>query len=133
MNIQEFANLLNGREMDEEITLTEELQAKELGFVIVFGASDDLAELRGAIYDEVSCYNDGTLYFGKDGILENKCDDENCPYYAELKKSCKTIEAVWDEDGYSWIYKTDIPHATFEIMEDEERYCRGIVFEIKSL
>jgi hypothetical protein len=49
------------------------------------------------------------------------------------KGLCKTIEAIWGKDGYSWTYKTDIPHATFDIFEDGEKFCRGIVFDIKSL
>lgn len=32
--------------------------------------------------------------------------------------------------GYSWIYQTDIPHATFEIVEGDDPYCRGIVFAL---
>ena len=43
------------------------------------------------------------------------------------------MKAVWGEEGYSWTYETAIPHATFEILEDEEKYCRGIVFDIKDL
>ena len=44
--------------------------------------------------------------------------------------SGKKITAVWDTDGYSWIYQTDIPHATFEIVEDGAPYCRGIIFAL---
>lgn len=45
----------------------------------------------------------------------------------------KQIEAIWGKDGISWQYKTDIPHATFNVMEDDEVYCIGIVFDIKEL
>jgi hypothetical protein len=40
----------------------------------------------------------------------------------------KYIDAVWCEGEYSWTYKTNIPHATFDIWEDGEKYCKGIVF-----
>jgi hypothetical protein len=50
-----------------------------------------------------------------------------------LKESAKTIEVVWDAEGYSWIYETEIPHAVFDILEDGEKFCRGIVFDIRSL
>jgi hypothetical protein len=49
------------------------------------------------------------------------------------RKTARKIEAVWAEDGYSWTYRTDIPHATFEITEDGEPYCRGIVFALADL
>lgn len=132
MNIQDFAKLLDGRDMDKEITKVEEKQAKELGFVVLFGASGDLAEFRGAIDDEVGCYSGGEIFLDKDGIFED-CEEE-CKYSKAAKEKCKVIEAVWCGEGdYSWTYKTDIPHATFEIVEDGEPYCRGIVFELKSL
>lgn len=132
MNIQEFAKLLDGREYDNEITPAEEKQAKELGFVVVFGVSDDLIELRGAIDDEAGCFDGGEIYLAEDGLLE-ECGD-NCKYFRAARKQCKTIEVVWyGEDDYLWTYKTDIPHATFDIMDDGEPYCRGIVFELKSL
>lgn len=136
MNIQEFAQILNGREMGQEITPEEAKRAKELGFVVVFGASDDLAEFRGAIYDEVACY-DGTddIYITANGLVEElEC---HCKYALAARKkeieTAKRIEAIWDEEDYSWTYKTDIPHATFDIMEDGEKYCRGIVFEAGAL
>lgn len=133
MNIQEFAEMLNGREYNMEITPAEERLAKELGFVVVFGFSDDCIEFRGAIFDELGCYNGGIICLDKNGILKNECDDDDCPYFERMKQESKTIKAVWDIEGYSWIYKTDIPHATFEIFEYGEKYCRGIVFEIEDL
>ena len=43
----------------------------------------------------------------------------------------RIIEALWDPgDGYSWRYATEIPHATFEIREDDQPYCQGIVFAL---
>jgi hypothetical protein len=132
MNIHEFAKLLNGRERGNELTREEEKQAKELGYVIVFGASDDLAEFRGAIEDETDCYDGETIHMDKNGVFED-CDSD-CKYALAAKGLCKVIEAIWCDDGvYAWTYKTDIPHAIFDIMEDGEKYCRGIVFDIKSL
>jgi hypothetical protein len=132
MDIQEFANMLDGREYGEEIIPGEEKNAKALGLVIVFGASDDLAEFRGAINDEASVWDGGEVFLDKHGLFEG-CE-EDCKYSKAAKEKCKVIEAIWcGEPDYSWTYKTDIPHATFDIMEDGEKYCRGIVFELKSL
>ena len=39
--IQDFAALLDGREYKKEMTEDEIIQARKLGFVIVFGCSDD--------------------------------------------------------------------------------------------
>ena len=39
---------------------------------------------------------------------------------------------MWSPEGeeLAWVYKTDIPHATFLIHDDDEKYCRGIVFRL---
>ena len=52
------------------------------------------------------------------------------PANAKLRE----IEAVWCAPGKpTWSYETDIPHATFNICEDGELYCEGIVFSIDHL
>ena len=112
MTIKEWAGLLDGREYVREMTRAEELQAKEDRVVIVFGASDDLCEFRGAVYDEVGC-NDG-------GVVN----------------LIPRIEAVWcdRELGSSWSYRTEIPHETFRIVEDRvDLYCVGIVFSLDDM
>ena len=111
MTLKEFAKILDGREYLHEITKEEEALAKELGFVVVFGYSDDNAELRGAIDDEIGCY-DG-------GILEH--DDLPSVIYADWCP--KDIDC-------SWSYGTSIPHENFNIYEDGELYCVGIVCDI---
>jgi hypothetical protein len=133
MSAQEFAAKINGREYRNEITRDEESDAKLGGLVIVFGASDDLMEFRGAIQDEIGAYGGGTAHLTSGGLLTSECDDENCPYFKKLKKLAVTIKAKWDESGYSWIYETVIPHATFEVLEDGEKYCRGIVFALADI
>lgn len=128
MDIKEFANLISGRQYGYPQFTKEQLQiAKDNGFVIVYGASDDLMEFAGAIEDEGNCFDGGEVYFDKNGVTEN--ENDNC------------IEALWcdneirDEDGslITWTYKTDIPHETFMIYDEDESYCRGIVFSINDL
>lgn len=111
MTLKEFAKMLDGREYLHEITKEEEALAKELGFVVVFGYSDDNAELRGAIDDEIGCY-DG-------GVLEH--DDLPAVIYADW---CP------EDIDCSWAYGTSIPHENFNIYEDGELYCVGIVCDI---
>lgn len=131
MEIKEFARELDGADYGDEISAGAEKIAKENGFVVVFGHSDDSMEFRGAIDDEMDCYNGGTAYLMHDGILE-EC---NCKYYRQAKAQCKTIEAIWckEDSEYTWQYETEIPHETFDIYFDGEKHCRGIVFNIKDL
>ena len=111
MTLKEFASLLDGREYRCEITPSEEALAKELGFVVVFGYSDDNAELRGAIDDEINCYDGGVL---------------------EHKDLPSTIFADWcpTDLDCAWAYSTSIPHEKFEIYDHGELYCVGIVCDI---
>ena len=111
MTIFQFADGLDGREYGKEITPFEQKRAKELGFVVVYGYSDDGAEFAGAIDDEIGCYGGGRVF------------DQNGKY----------IDAVWCDGEYSWTYKTNIPHATFDIYDCEEKYCKGIVFALRDL
>lgn len=128
MDIDKFAAVLTGREYGREISKEEEKLAKELGFVVVFGYSDDNAEFRGAIDDEVGCYEGGNIYLDKNGILE-ECECQ-CKYSKLSKEKARIIKAIW---GESWEYETSIPHAEFEIYDDDEVYCKGIVFDIREL
>ena len=58
--IQDFAALLDGREYKKEMTEDEIIQARELGFVIVFGCSDDRTVFHGAIEEERQTVDGGS-------------------------------------------------------------------------
>jgi hypothetical protein len=130
MNAKEVAQLLNRRKYRNEITSEEEAAAKSAGLVIVFGASDDLMEFRGAIRDEIDCYDGGKAYLTAEGLLTNECENDECPHFERLRGKGATIEAVWGRNDITWIYETAIPHETFTIVEDGETYCIGIVFAL---
>jgi hypothetical protein len=131
MNKEELATKLNGREIYEELSEKEEAEIKAAGLVVAFGASDDLLELRGAINDEVGACG-GTEYpITPNGLLANECSDYDCPYYKRLVAgSSDKVTAEWDVKEYSWYIGATLPFAPFDIMEDGEKYCRGIVFEM---
>lgn len=111
MTKEQLAARLNDRQYDDEITREEEQLAKENGLVVIFGASDDLCEMCGAIDDEFDCYEGGDI----------ECEE----YPGKLR-------AVWcPESGGSWGYETDLSHAKFNIYEDDMLYCVGIVVDLK--
>ena len=130
MTLKEFAKMLDGREYGYPQFSDEELMiAKEEGFVIVSGASDDLVELDGAITDEGDCF-DGGKFFVKatsdGGIVAGNCERSNV--FSFDAKWCEDT----DEKGniISWTYDVSIEHEDFMICEDGEPYCRGFVFQI---
>lgn len=111
MTLKEFAKMLSGREYGNEITKAEEQLAKELGYVVVFGYSDDCIELRGAIDDEIDSYGSGEI--GHELLPD-------------------AIYAHWSPDDIdcAWAFETCIPHEEFNVFEGEELYCVGIVCDI---
>lgn len=140
MTKEDLAKSINGRQERSEMTNSEEKQAMQDGLVVVFAYSDDNVELRGAIDEEIGAYDGTTLYFDDKGLLQNECDDDDCPYFEKAKETAKTIEAKPDYSGngeYMWTYETDIPHACFDVMEADEigegKFCRGIIFSLADL
>lgn len=138
MTKETLAKQLDGRVIGNEITQQEEADAKAAGLVVIFGASDDLMEFRGAISDETYPGEEGTAKLHRGGLLADHadCECEFCGYEA-LAKKCAGVQAQWcKEPGYSWTYKTELPHASFEVVEDDgtgEKYCRGIVVALENL
>jgi len=149
---KELAEFLNGK-TEKEIDVTKiSIKAENSGLVIVYGASDDLIEFRGAIFDEGNCDAGGEVVFTKKGVISNYEDCVNAIKELEdngydiecLKVQHNKINALWCPNGIfdkygnnieniSWAYKTKIPHYQFNLMKDGEVYCIGIVFSIKDL
>lgn len=138
MNKEELATKLNASKYP--FRLNKELAdlAKANGLVIVYGASDDLMEFEGAIRDEVGVYDGGFAFINANDVIQpedlEQFDDGNLETVLHHFPKTKVIEALWCKEGdYTWAYKTDIPHAIFDILDDDEMYCRGIVFSLDEL
>jgi hypothetical protein len=136
MTPKEIAAAFTGSEYPLKIAKDIEAAAKAAGIVIVYGASDDLMEFRGAVDDEVVAWEGRTVRVDAAGLLPDfddidKDDKDELRDYFKREGGGKEIEALWASEGdYSWTYKTEIPHETFEIVEDGAPYCRGIVFAL---
>lgn len=143
-----FAKLLNNRKHGNEITREEEETAKKLNLVIVFGASNNLINLRGSIKSEIDIYT-GDVSFKEDVFylrnntlfsLKNPFSeiDQQIEFLNDLgllkELNLKKIKFICGEHTYCyWSYKTDIPHETFDILEDGKLYCKGIVFSLNDV
>lgn len=109
-----------------------------------FGASDDLVEMRGVVSDELDAYNGKTLRLSRSGVPLAAIDDEDEEVLAkhgvldlvrERIRAAHVVEACWckEKDGPSWTFESTVPHVTFDIREDNEVYCRGIVIDVRDL
>ncbi|WP_423004206.1 hypothetical protein [Undibacterium sp. JH2W] len=96
-------------------------------------------EIYGVQREEIGAYDGTTFLIDAKGVLQQRDeidldDDEAAEDYFSRKGNAKSIEAVFaDDSGYTWSYTTDIPHACFDILEDGENYCRGIVIDTADL
>jgi len=139
MTKRELVALLNGREYRSEVSAEDDKNIRSSGLIVIFGASDDLVELRGAINDEIGAYNGTTFKIDRKGVLPSfeqavEQGEDGCEDYFDRKPHAQPIEAIWsDGEGYCWTFKTDIPHAEFSILEEGEKFCRGIVIDMVDL
>ncbi len=138
MTKESLAALLNGREYCNEITAAEEADAMAAGLLVIFGSSDDLTELRGALYDEAGAYGGATHRIDAKGLVPDwdsvdHDDEDECADYFARKNGGFEVEAKWAEGDYSWVIEASVPYAPFDIVEDNEKYCRGIVIDLSDL
>ena len=153
MTKEELALQLNGRQYGDEISEEQERLAKENNLIVIFGASDDLVEFRGALLDEIGAYegcdfmitkpgtevgtgeyyNNLPTYFKADELMAVEINED----YPSDGHIPERISALWcpkDQDvECAWYIKTELPHASFNIMEDGDIECRGIVLNVSDL
>lgn len=133
---EDFATILNGREYGNEMSIDEEFIARDNELLVCFCSSDDLLIFKGIFNDETG----STAYIMSDiktGGIKLAEDDatqrlEEIREFTGFRLNLQRIKMVrqWYIDGTEgFCIKTTLPHATFDIMEDGELYCRGIVIE----
>lgn len=150
MTKEQLSAQLNGIEYKtfDKIIKNLEPEIKASGLLIIFGESDDLVEFRGIFDDEIGAFK------GKDNIridsngLIHKChiimeewsddiDDDDLfkmiKEYVKRREHSIIVSAKYYLDGYLWVIKTDIPHATFDILISGDKFCKGIVIDFKDV
>jgi len=160
---EQLAAMLNGRRYRDEITEKEEKLAKENNLVVLFGASDDLIELRGAIDEEIGA--ESVIRLSRKGIPESDCrEGDSCPYFATWlqtalkRREVLEIQIFWGGDLYNtydgsldeneyealgkptWCFgckNLNGNFATFDIFDeyenDPEFFCRGVVIDLDEI
>ena len=129
---KQFAEALVPRDFLEGLYDVERECAERNGLTFVYGYSDDLVELDGAIRAEGNCFKGGAFHLIQDKDKWKLVDG--------IGKH-NNITALWydsnaiDDNGVRipWTYKTDIPFGTFNMINGGSPYCEGFVFEVKDL
>lgn len=134
MNIDQWRDKLDGREYRQEITDQEILELSKDGMVIVYGYSDDNTILSGFINEFISTWDGGTISIDtelKEVLEECEC---KCNHYKVAYERSVDINVLWcKDDEYSWTYETKIKSREFDILEDGEKYCKAIIFNVHDL
>ncbi len=125
MTVSEWAGYLNGRGVSWVLYPDEIKDVKKDGLVIAWVPSDNFLQFEGEITEEEWVPFEGRLW-----IAPNKCltKDFTHPELPEIKpvfcpkNKYGTVYATWE-------ILTAIPHETFNILDDGETYCIGVVFK----
>lgn len=124
MKKEQLVKKLNGIEYRTDIPKELLRIASEKKLLIIHAASDDLVIIDGFISDELDAFRGVEFYISSngevslnDGIGGEMVEAIFCPKYLNTL----------------WLFETDIPHATFDIMEDGELYCRGLVIDLNEI
>ena len=146
MTKEELAERLNDRTIRQEMSPEECRLAKEHHLLVVFGGSDDRAELNGFANDSVDCYDGGDFVVDAMGLREPWDDDEPPmqddarKFFAREKLPSIRVKAIWWDNGspggFAWTYETSEDAARFSIVdaeEGDEPYCEGIVIDCSHL
>lgn len=114
-------------------------------FVIVYGASDDLLEMEGAFDNEYDCISKRKLlWVDNNFIYEHKLkelydylnDEFDGLFINSIQNLCKDakfIEINPKVKNCQFEYTTNIPCEWFNVLLDNELYCKGFIFNIESL
>lgn len=132
-----LAAQLQGREHRWTPEAEEEDLWAKAGLCVIQGLSDDIVGLRGFVSIDTGAYGGITFLVSRHGLAEDWEDVEEwgAKEYIDRKRASVEIEALWcaDEVGPAWTFKTQLPVAEFDVMEDGEVFCRGIVISIEDL
>ncbi len=153
--IEDLAKLLDGNEYRDELRNDYGINVydlcKEKGWVIAYGASDDLLELDGAISDELGAWDGCMAQFYKKGSYYPEYDEEDTYHIAKEDmfqaineslfnkakesnyKDTVVIESIWCPAGTDMSWQINVagaPCAKFNVIEDEEVYCEAAIIDM---
>lgn len=109
------------------------------GVIAIYGMSDDLLEFSGVINDEFGAWNGFSGRLTKDlNVFDEKYKSEGEAPQDRIEE-LPFVRAVWspeDSQGNifaSWKIETDLPHGEFEIFEDGELFCVGVIVDTEDI
>lgn len=156
--IEDLAKLLDGNEYRDELQNEYGINVydlcKQKGWVIAYGASDDLLEIEGVISDELGAWDGCIAQFYKKGSYYPEYEEEDTYHKAKedmfysieesvLKHTKETnykdtvvIESLWCPAGTDMSWQINVagaPFTKFNVMADGEIYCEAAIIDMSKL
>ena len=145
---EQMAARLNDNEYRNEMTKEDRRIAKESNLLVLYGASDDLLVLSGVIDDDRPAYEGGDFALMLKGELYADGEEENTYHRAldtdvieisdeyENDNNPRLVHVEWcptSDPSLSWRITSNLPYASFKILDDGEPYCEGIVIDLSDV
>lgn len=135
-NIQNLIKKLHNSKYPFRLTKQVIQYLGSLNLILVYGQSDDMISVSGAINDDEYISGNMSILLSKKGILkdnESLDTDNELLAWKEQKDNSKEIKILWDSNGYLWEYETEIPHDEFDILDGEDKYCKAMIISMDKL
>jgi hypothetical protein len=148
---KEVAEKLNGCNYRDEDSHFNEKELEEAGIIVLFGASDDLLEVRGAIHDEWGApgkvmlihtpahgwdlRGEGYIDEHEDILKYLGCYDYATKYYIEPQRDVPVpfkgglVDASWNINA---VLPPETEYYLFDVLDEEDLYCKGMVIKLPS-
>lgn len=145
MTKEQLALLLDGNEYRDEMTKEQERIAKAKNLLVLFGASDNLLEMRGVTCDEAGAWRGGEYALVLEGEMYADGVEENTYHKAkgnlvlplsdvnDNDDNPRLIRVEWcpaDQPRLSWRVTSNMPCDSFTICDEGKPYCQGIVIDL---
>jgi hypothetical protein len=131
---KELAMMMHGSDIRDCPSKEHKRLAKESGLLIVYGASDDLMEFDGVFSEELGA--PCTALVHKRGALADSHDDCECKFCAfeAMRNKFAKITSHWCNGEIAWTFSAEVAvFDEFDVVEDGEVYCRGLVIDVAEL
>lgn len=131
MTPAELARTINGRQYLYELTAQERGLASAFQLVVVCGRSTDLVLFDG-VWDLLLPCPGGDIFIvsAQRAQSARSADAERCRTTVGGGRFLRTLR---EHQGYTWAYRTRIPHSQFDVLIGDAKYCRGVIFTLENL
>lgn len=139
---EKLAELLDGRDLRGKYDYPTTQEVEDSNLVVLYGRSDYLIEVRGAVYNSICIDGECKLALVLAGEeIDDEEDVTNMDIPAVLPLSDEydqsdnprliTVQyCSLDNTIADWEFDTVLPHATFLLNKEGKPFCKGIVIDI---